>query len=125
MNFEKNNCSINRWCLVVLLSLACLAGTAQRVCAQEQPVELLEVSPVPSIESEVMIVPTEFDGKGRINRFDGKEIVVGDRLRRLSGSALFYNKVGKFSNRDRFHPGDMIGYLVNKNNEITAVYKLK
>jgi len=111
--------------LVILLSLICLAGTALGVCAQEQPLELLEVSPVPSIESEGTIVPIVFNGRGRIDRFDGKEIVVGDRLRRLSGSVLFYTKAGKVISRNLFNEGDMVGYLENKHNEIIAMYKLK
>ena len=123
MNWDKKKYIIHR-CLVALLFLVCLAGTVQRVWAQEQPVELLEISPVPSIEPEVTIVPTVFDGKGRIDRFNGSEIVVGDRLRRLNGSALFYTKQGKVSSRDLFHQGDLIGYLKNEHNEITALYKL-
>jgi len=124
MNLDKKKCIIN-WCLVALISLACLTGTTPGIWAQEQPVELLEISPVPSIEPEGTIVPLVFDGKGRIDRLDGEEIVVGDRLRRLTGSALFYTKLGKVSNRDLFHQGDLVGYLKNKHNEITAVYKLK
>lgn len=124
MILDKQKSIINRF-IVALFSLACLSGTALLVSAQEQPVELLEISPVPSIEPEGAIVSIIFDGKGRINRFDGTEIVVGDRLRRLSGSALFYTKAGKVSSRNLFHAGDMVGYLENKRNEIIAMYKLK
>jgi hypothetical protein len=124
MNSDKNIFFTYRY-LVILLSLIFLAGTALEVCAQEQPVELLEVSPVPPIESEGTIVPIIFNGRGRIDRFDGKKIVVGDRLRRLSSSVLFYTKEGKVISRNLFNVGDMIGYLENKHNEIIAVYKLK
>ena len=126
MNLDKRKPIINR-CLMVLLFLVCLAGTASGLSggAQEQPVELLEILPVPSIEPEVTIVPTVFDGKGRIDRVDGMEIVVGDRLRKFVVTTLFYTKQGKVASKNQFRKGNMVGYLKNKNNEITALYKLE
>ena len=127
MNLNKKKRSINQR-LVVLLSLAWLAGMVPGVSgawAQEQPVKLLEILPVPAIEPDVTIVPRVFDGKGRIDRVDGMEIVVGDRLRKFAVAVLFYTKQGKVSSKNQFRKGNMVGYLKNKNNEITALYKLE
>ncbi|MBA3013149.1 MAG: hypothetical protein KKF12_22430 [Proteobacteria bacterium] len=122
MNLDIKKSIINQ-CLVGLLSLACLAGTHPVVLAQEKPVELLEISPVSPQEGA--IIPMIFDGKGRIDRVDGMEIVVGDRLKKFAVLTVFYTKQGKVGSRNQFQEGDMVGYLKNKNNEITALYKLE
>jgi hypothetical protein len=122
MNFHKTETA--HWALLLIAVIVCMPGMESIVSGQEQPVELLEITPVAPIETAVTIDPVRFDGKGRIDRIDGMELVVGDRLQRLAVNALFYSKQGIFITRDQFEQGDVIGYLKDEKGEMSALYKL-
>ncbi len=122
MHFHKRQTIY--WKFLLMVVFICMPGMEFIVSGQEQPVELLEIKPVAPSETAVTVDSVRFDGKGRIDRVDGLEMVVGDRLQRISGYALFYSKQGIPITRNQFQKGDMIGYLKNEKGELSTLYKL-
>lgn len=61
---------------------------------------------------------------GAIDRIAPDEVVVGDCLYKFSLSIRFYtsSKLNTYANRSRFKVGTWVGYQINDNREITAMW---
>jgi len=111
--------------LFMMVALIGIPVMAPAVSADEELIKILDITPVISGELTAEMVPSVFHGKGCIDRMEGMEIVVGDRLMKLSNEVVFHTKKGKVVTRNQFHVGDFAGYLKNKKGDILEIYKLE
>ena len=61
---------------------------------------------------------------GTIDRMEGVEIVINDRSYNLSPGVRFYtnSKMDTYANRSWFKVGTRVGFQINDNREITAMW---
>ncbi|GAB6142923.1 hypothetical protein [Desulfocicer niacini] len=111
--------------IVMMLVFICHAGICPAVWADEKIIEIFDITPVISEELTHENIPAVFHGKGIIDRMEGMEIVVGDRLFDLSRDVSYYTKQGEEVARNQFHTGLLVGYLKNLEGSIYALYKLE
>lgn len=75
-----------------------------------------------------MILPSHypefFDGFGRVDRIEGDQIVINDRLLRLSSRFTFSTKQSQRAPRELIKEGDIVGFVLNSSKEVTGIYLL-
>ncbi len=70
--------------------------------------------------------PNGFDGYGRIHRLAEDEVVIDDELMKLSPSVLYYTPtITTFASASGFSVGDLVGYLMNPQDEIVSLWLVK
>jgi len=87
--------------ILVILLLASSFGIAKEEDKEEQIVEI-----------------------GAIDRIATDEVVINDILFKLSVGVKFYtnSKMNTYANRSRFRKGTKVGYQVNDNRDVTAMW---
>ncbi|MCP4369326.1 MAG: hypothetical protein GY797_14605 [Deltaproteobacteria bacterium] len=63
-------------------------------------------------------------GAGTIDRITGDKVIVNDSLFQMAPGVKFYtnSKMNSYANRSRFRKGTRVGYEINKNGEVTAMW---
>jgi hypothetical protein len=69
--------------------------------------------------------PKKFDGEGHIDRIDRDKIVIDDCSYRFSSFVTLSTPTRERASKSQFRPGDLVGYITNKNKEIEALDLLK
>jgi hypothetical protein len=69
--------------------------------------------------------PKKFDGEGYIDRIERERIVIDDRNFGFASFTKFSTPTRERASKSQFRPGDLVGYITNKNKEIEALYLLK
>jgi hypothetical protein len=68
--------------------------------------------------------PEFFDGFGRVDRIEGDQIVINDRLLRLSSRFTFSTMQSQRAPRELIKEGDIVGFVLNSSKEVTGIYLL-
>jgi hypothetical protein len=66
--------------------------------------------------------PSEFDGFGRVDRIEGDEIVINDRLLRLSPRFTFSTKTSQRAAREILKVGDMVGFKKGSDGQVVSIW---
>ena len=69
--------------------------------------------------------PNEFDGFGRVDRIEGDEIVINDRLLRLSSRYTFSTKRSQRAAREILKAGDMVGFTIGSDGLVAALWLIE
>jgi len=64
------------------------------------------------------------NGAGTIDRITDNNVVVNDSLFKMAPGVKFYtnSKMNGYANRSRFRKGTRVGYEINENGEVTAMW---
>ena len=81
--------------------------------------------PLPEGGGMPAFYPTRFSGMGRIDRFEGHEIVIDDSLYRLTSSARYTTPRRRSTTRSAFEVGQYIGFLATRGGKITSLWLLR
>lgn len=69
--------------------------------------------------------PDGFDGMGSMDRITQATIVIDDCSYGFSPFVQFSTPTRERAFRSQFHPGDLVGYIVNDKKQIEALYLLQ
>jgi hypothetical protein len=87
-------------------------------------VNILPVKPAPDFEEidKEAVIP-EFDAIGTIDRIAENEIVIDDRLFKLSPITAFYSKTGEKTSKSGFSEKSRVGIVLNSKGLVIAIWK--
>ncbi len=87
-------------------------------------VNILPVEPASDVtETETELTVPEFDAIGTIDGISENEIVIDDRLFKLSTATAFYSKTGERISRSGFSKGRMVGIVLNSSRQAISIWK--
>ena len=66
--------------------------------------------------------PSRFSGHGCINRIEGDEVVIDDRLYRFAGDATYHTPKAQYSSRSRFRKGVRVGFIETGDKKIESLW---
>lgn len=66
--------------------------------------------------------PYKFDGEGQIDEFRRGEVIINDTHFKLAEGVRYYTPRNNWASKANFPKGTPVGYMVNSNREITAIY---
>ena len=66
--------------------------------------------------------PDRFSGHGCINRIEGNEVVIDDRLYKLAADATFHTPESQFASRSGFRKRTRVGFIANENKKVESLW---
>ncbi len=69
--------------------------------------------------------PEFFDGLGKIERMEGDEIVINEKLLKISARLTVATKRSQHASRDLLKVGDTVGFTTNSVGEITGIWLIE
>lgn len=69
--------------------------------------------------------PNDFDGFGRVDRIEGDEIVINDRLLKLSPRFTFSTKTSQRASREILKVGDMVGFTKGPGDNVVSLWLIE
>ena len=66
--------------------------------------------------------PDRFSGHGCIDRLEGDEIVIDDRLYRLASDATYHTFQNQYASRSHFRKGLRVGFINDANKRIGSLW---
>jgi len=69
--------------------------------------------------------PAAFDGYGYLNRIAAEEVVIDEKLLRLSPAVTYTTLTSVMAGSKDFADGDLVGYLTNSEHEITSLWLIE
>ena len=104
-------------CRLVMVLILLLLSVGLRAYGAEEP--------LPEGAGRPAFYPQEFDGMGRIDRLEGREIVIDDSLYRLGPGSNFATPRGNHASRAGFRVGSYVGFVLNATGEIRSLWLIR
>ena len=66
--------------------------------------------------------PANFSGHGCINRIEGDEVVIDDRLYRLTSDTTYHTPKSQYTSRSPFRKGVLVGFISTAKKKIESLW---
>ena len=66
--------------------------------------------------------PERFSGHGCLNRIEGNEVVIDDRLYKFASDATFHTPQSPFASRSSFREGARVGFVKSGEKKIESLW---
>ena len=66
--------------------------------------------------------PDRFSGHGCIGRIEGNEVVIDDRLYRLTSDTTYHTPKSQYASRSRFREGMRVGFIQSAGKKIESLW---
>ncbi len=115
------------WIFIVLLTIMAAWGTG--IVLADEKAQILSINPVPELKSEKIGLPDQqmpdFNGVGRIEMIKKSRIVINDRFMRTAPGVEYRSLKGPQPvEKSKFHQGATVGYQLDENRKIIALWLL-
>ncbi len=106
-------------CVMLFVSAGSVsAGDALPEISRVPDIKGIDRSPPPGAPIE------SFDSSGFIDYIQNHSIVIDDIQYKLNKNVVFYSEKGVKSLKSRFYVGNLVGFMLNDDKEITSLWKL-
>ena len=121
-----NNLKKTGWVFIVLLIIMVTWGIGIGLADEKE--QILSIKLVPELKSEKTGLPDspmpDLNGVGRIDRIKSGRIVINDRSMRLAPGVVYRSLKGLVE-KSQFHQGATVGYQLDENRKIIALWLLE